>query len=100
MDFEIIDFSLERAKMLYPDLYNDYLILEIAFLYDRTVKEGSQVPVLDLAKELDWAPEEVGEVDLAAMDYKYLTNPKRGVIGAAITNKALRKLKLFGKHKV
>jgi hypothetical protein len=100
MDFEIIDFSLERAKMLYPDLYNDDLILEIAFLYDRTVKEGSQVPVLDLAKELDWAPEEVGEVVLAAMDYKYLTNPKRGVIGAAITNKALRKLKLFGKHKV
>jgi hypothetical protein len=100
MDFEIIDFSLERDKMLYPDLYNDDLILEIAFLCDRTVKEGSQVPVLDLAKELDWAPEEVGEVVLAAMDYKYLTNPKRGVIGAAITNKALRKLKLFGKHKV
>jgi hypothetical protein len=55
---------------------------------------------MDLAKELDWAPEEVGEVVLTAMDYKYLTNPKRGIIGATITNKALRKLKLFGKHKV
>ena len=58
------------------------------------------MPVVDLAKELDWAPEEVGEVVLTAMEYKYLTNPKRGVIGATITNKALRKLKLFGKHKV
>jgi|UniRef100_UPI00404B88CE hypothetical protein len=100
MDIEFFDFSLERAKMLYPDLYNDDLILEISFLYDRTVKAGSQVPVMDLAKELDWAPEEVGEVVLTAMDYKYLTNPKRGVVGATITNKALRKLKLFGKHKV
>jgi len=34
------------------------------------------------------------------MFFKYLTEPKRGVIGAKITNKALRKLKLFGKHKV
>lgn len=100
MDFEIIDFSLERAKMLYPDLDNHELILEIAFLYDRTVKEGSQVPVLDLAKVLDWAPEEVGDVVESAMFFKYLTEPKRGVIGAKITNKALRKLKLFGKHKV
>jgi hypothetical protein len=55
---------------------------------------------MDLANELDWAPEEVGEVVQTAMDYNYLTNPKRGVIGATITNKALRKLKLFGKHKV
>ena len=100
MDIDFFDFSLERAKMLYPDLYNDDLILEISFLYDRTVKAGSQVPVVDLAKELDWAPEEVGEVVLTAMEYKYLTNPKRGVIGATITNKALRKLKLSGKHKV
>ena len=58
------------------------------------------MPVVDLAKELDWAPEEVGEVVLTAMECKYLTNPKRGVIGATITNKALRKLKLSGKHKV
>ena len=100
MDIEFFDFSLERAKMLYPDLDSDELTLEIAFLYDRKVKEGSQVPVLDLAKELEWAPEEVGDVVLTAMDYKYLTNPKRGVIGATITNKALRKLKLVGKHKV
>ena len=50
MDIEFFDFSLERAKMLYPDLYNDDLILEISFLYDRTVKAGSQVPVMDLAK--------------------------------------------------
>jgi len=100
MDIEFFDFSIERAKMLYPDLDNDALVLEIAFLYDRTVKEGSQTPVIDLAKKLDWAPEEVGEVVLHAMDYKYLTNPKPGVIGATITNKALRKLKLVGKHKV
>ena len=100
MDTEFFDFSIERTKMLYPDLDNDELILEIAFLYDRKVKEGSQIPIIDLAKELDWAPEEVGEVVLHAMDCKYLTNPKRGVIGATITNKALRKLKLVGKHKV
>lgn len=100
MNIEFFDFSIERAKMLYPDLDNDELILEIAFLYDRTVKEGSQVPVLDLAKELEWAPEEVGDAVESAMILKYLTEPKRGVIGAKITNKALKKLKLFGKHKV
>jgi hypothetical protein len=99
MDYQDIDFSIERAKMLYPDLDNNDLILEIAFLYDRTVKAGSQVPVIDLAKELDWAPEEVGDLVLSAMDLKYLTNPKRGVIGALITNKALKQLKLFGKTK-
>lgn len=76
----------------------DYL-LEISWLYDRIVKSGSQIPVIDLAYELVLAEEFIGECVSTAMDIGFLTAPKRGTFGGKITPKALRKLKQVGKHK-
>lgn len=68
-------------------------LLKISGLYDRIVKSGSQIPVIDLAYELTLAEEFVGECVSTAMDNGLLTNPKRGIFGGTITAKALRNLK-------
>jgi len=75
----------------------DYL-LEISWLYDRIVKSGSQIPVIDLAYELVLPEEFVGECVTTAMDNGLITNPKRGRFGGVITPKGLRMLKQVGKH--
>jgi hypothetical protein len=46
-------------------------LLEISWLYDRIVKSGSQIPVIDLAFELVLAEEFVS----TAMENGLLTNP-------------------------
>jgi hypothetical protein len=74
----------------------DYL-LEISWLYDRIVKSGSQIPVIDLAYELVLPEEFVGECVSTAMDIGFLNAPKRGTFGGKITPKALRKLKQVGR---
>ncbi len=76
----------------------DYL-LEISWLYDRIVKSGSQIPVIDLAYELVLPEEFVGECVSTAMENGLLTNPKRGSFGGTITSKALKMLKQVGKHR-
>ena len=76
----------------------DYL-LEISWLYDRIVKSGSQIPVIDLAYELVLSEEFIGECVTTAMDEGLLTNPKRGIFGGVITPKGLRMLKQVGKNK-
>ena len=47
-----MDFALERARILAPDSDSDEYLLEIAWLYNRVVLTGSQIPVIDLAYEL------------------------------------------------
>jgi len=47
-----IDFALERARALTPNSESVEYLLEIAWLYDRIVKSGSQTPVPDLTYEL------------------------------------------------
>jgi hypothetical protein len=72
-------------------------LLEISWLYDRIVKSGSHIPVIDLAYELVLAEEFVGDCVSTAMENGFLANPKRGSFGGAITLKALKMLKLVGK---
>ena len=94
-----MDFSLERARTLQPDIDSEAWLLEIAWLYNRVVETGSQIPVIDLAYELVLPEEFVGECVSYAMDLGFLTAPKRGTFGGVITPKALRKLKQVGQHK-
>jgi hypothetical protein len=92
-----MDFALERARSMTPNSMDWDYLLEISWLYDRIVKSGSQIPVIDLAYELVLAEEFVGECVSTAMDIGFLTAPKRGTFGGKITPKALRTLKQFGK---
>lgn len=94
-----MDFSLERARSLEPDIESEEWLLEIAWLYNRVVETGSQIPVIDLAYELVLSEEFVGECVSTAMDIGFLTAPKRGTFGGVITPKALRRLKQVGKHR-
>jgi len=82
-----------------PDSSDQEYLLEISWLYDRIVKSGSQIPVIDLAYELVLAEDLVGQCVTTAMDDGLLTNPKRGSFGGSITPKALKLLKQAGKHK-
>jgi hypothetical protein len=91
-----MDFALERARSMTPDSDDWDYLLEISWLYDRIVKSGSEIPVIDLAYELVLAEEFVGECVSTAMDIGFLTAPKRGTFGGKITPKALRKLKQVG----
>ncbi len=94
-----MDFSLERARSLTPDSDSEEYLLEISWLYNRVVLTGSQIPVIDLAYELVLPEEFVGECVSTAMDWGFLTAPKRGTFGGTITPKALKKLKQVGRHK-
>ena len=94
-----MDFALERARSMTPDSDDWDYLLEISWLYDRIVKSGSQIPVIDLAFELVLAEDFVGECVTTAMDEGLLTNPKRGTFGGTITPKALKMLKQVGRHK-
>ena len=94
-----MDFALERARSMTPDSDDRDYLLEISWLYDRIVKSGSQIPVIDLAYELVLAEEFVGECVSTAMENGLLTNPKRGSFGGTITPKALKMLKQVGKHR-
>jgi hypothetical protein len=94
-----MDFALERARNLAPDSDSDEYLLEIAWRYDRIVKSGSHIPVIDLAYELVLAEEFIGECVTTAMDEGLLTNPKRERFGGTLTPKALKMLKQVGKLK-
>jgi hypothetical protein len=94
-----MDFALERARSMTPDSDDWDYLLEISWLYDRIVKSGSQIPVIDLAYELVLAEEFVGESVSTAMEIGFLTTPKRGTFGGKITPKALRELKQVGRGK-
>lgn len=94
-----MDFALERARALKPDSDDEGYLLEIAWLYNRIVLTGSQIPVIDLAYELVLPQEFIGECVSSAMEIGLLTAPKRGTFGGTMTPKALRKLKQVGKHK-
>jgi hypothetical protein len=70
--------------------------LEISWLYDRIVKSGSQIPVIDLAYELALSVDIVGDCVSTAMENSLLTNPERGSFGGTITKKALKMLNQSG----
>ena len=92
-----MDFALERARTLTPDSDSEEYLLEIAWLYNRVVLTGSQIPVIDLAYELVLPEEFIGECVSTAMEIDFLTTPKRGTFGGKMTSKALRRLGQAGK---
>lgn len=94
-----IDFALERIRGLQPDSNSEEFLLEIAWLYDRIVRAGSTVPVVDLAYELVMPLEFVGECVSTAMDLRFICLPKKGSNGGLISQKALRRLKQIGNHR-
>ena len=94
-----MDFALERARTLTPDSDSEEYLLEIAWLYNRVVLTGSQIPVIDLAYELVLPEEFIGECVSTAMEIGFLTTPKRGTFGGKITQEALRELRQVVKHK-
>jgi len=85
-----IDFALERIRGLEPDANSEEYLVEIAWLYDRVVRSGSTVPVIDLAYEL------VMPIDF--VEARLICAPKKGSNGGLISKKALRKLKQVGNH--
>jgi len=95
-----LDFALMRARALTPNQESEEYLLEIAYLYDRIVRAGSLSPVHDLSLELVQPFDFIADCVSSAMHHRYLKNPVRGSNGGEISQIALRKLKLRGKHLV
>jgi hypothetical protein len=93
-----IDFALERIRGLEPDADSEVYLIEIAWLYDRIVRSGSTVPVIDLAYELVMPIDFVADCVSTAMDMRFICLPKKGSNGGLISQKALRRLKQVGNH--
>lgn len=94
-----LDFALERIRSLSPSSDDEAYLLEISWLYDRIVKTGSVIPVIDLAYELVLSENFIGECVSTAMEEGFLKTPKKGTNGGEISQKALRRLKQIGQHK-
>ena len=94
-----MDFALERARNLAPDSDSDEYLLEIAWLYNRVVLTGSQIPVIDLAYELVLPEAFIGECVSTAIEIGFHTTPKRGTFGGKITLRALTMLRQVRKFK-
>jgi hypothetical protein len=92
------DFALERIRGLEPDANSEEYLIEIAWLYDRVVRSGSTVPVIDLAYELVMPIDFVADCVSTAMEARLICAPKKGSNGGLISKKALRKLKQVGNH--
>ncbi len=80
-----MDFAIERARSINPGSDDRDNLLEISWLYDRIVKSGSQISVIDLAYELVLPEEFVGECVSTATHIGYLAAPKRETFGRKIT---------------
>jgi hypothetical protein len=95
-----IDFALERIKSLNQDSESEEYLLEISWLYNRIVENGSAEPVIDLAFELVMPKDFVGECVSNAMEMGLIKAPKKNSNGGLISQKALRKLRQIGKQSV
>ena len=88
-----IEFSISRLRILWGKGVTPEFLAEIAFLYDHLVKSGSREPVIDLGMKVIVPFDEVGEIVRYAMSNGYISAPKRGTFGGAITRKSLKILK-------
>jgi hypothetical protein len=87
-----VEFSVQRIHMLMDDRQAPAFLAEIAFLYDHIVQTGTHEPVIDLGMKLMIPFDQVGDMVVDAMSYGYISAPKRGTWGGAITQKALKVL--------
>ena len=87
-----IDFTVARIKSMWGSRVTPEFLAEIAFLYDHIVRTGTKEPVIDLGMKLMIPFDQVGQMVVDAMSLGYLTAPRRGTWGGAITQKALKVL--------
>jgi hypothetical protein len=88
-----IEFSVSRLRILWGgDWDQPEFLAEVAYLYDQIVRTGTHEPIIDMGMKLIIPFEEVGEAVSNAMAWRYLTAPKPGTWGGAMTNKARREL--------
>jgi hypothetical protein len=88
-----IEFSISRLRQIWDmDRDQPEFLAEVAYLYDQIVQTGTHEPIIEMGMKLMIPFEEVGTAVSSAMEWKYLTPPKRGSNGGTITNKARKVL--------
>jgi hypothetical protein len=88
-----IEFSVSRLRQIWDmDRDQPEFLAEVAYLYDQIVQTGTHEPIIEMGMKLMIPFEEVGTAVSNAMDWKYITAPKRGTFGGTITNKARKVL--------
>ena len=88
-----IQFSVTRLRLIWELNWDTpEFLAEIAYLYDQIVQTGTHEPIIDMGMKLMIPFEEVGAAVSNAMDWKYISAPKRGTWGGRITNRALKVL--------
>jgi hypothetical protein len=88
-----IEFSVERLRRIWThDNDSPEFLAEVAYLYDQIVKSGSHEPIIDMGMKLIIPFEYVGSAVATAMSLGYISSPKRGTWGGAITNKSRKVL--------
>ena len=88
-----IEFSVSRLRQIWDmDRDQPEFLAEVAYLYDQIVQTGTHEPIIEMGMKLMIPFEEVGTAVSSAMEWKYLTPPKRGSNGGTITNKARKVL--------
>ena len=94
-----MDFTVERIKLLQDAPITDSgLFAEMAFLYDREVKDNRAEPIKHLAHILNWDEETVGEIVSGAIENGFLIKDKVNKGQWKIAQKTLRIIKLKGKQ--
>lgn len=88
-----IEFSVIRLRALWLGNWDaPEFLAEVAYLYDQIVLTGTHEPIIDMGMKLMIPFAEVGSAVENAMEWKYITAPKRGSWGGAMTNKARKVL--------
>ena len=94
-----MDFTLERIKMLADRATTDNeLLIEIAYLYNREIKNDSEQPIKKLASLLEWDLSAVANCVTNAIEEQYLVRNRDEKGTWKISTKALRALHLKGKQ--
>ena len=94
-----MDFTVERIKLLQDaPITEPNLFAEMAFLYDREVKENREEPIKHLALILNWDEETVGEIVSGAIENGFLIKHRDKKGQWKIAQKTLRIFKLVGEH--
>ena len=74
-------------------MFDPQLLAEIAFLYDREVKENRKNPIQRLAELLEWDKYTVGEMVASAIQKQYLISDRTLKGQWKISEKALKVIK-------
>jgi hypothetical protein len=96
-----MDFTLERIKYLSEQpRTSPELLLEVAYLYNREIKNDSEQPIKKLAAILNWEAQTVALCVSKAIEEQFLIRNRDKDGTWKISVKALRALHLKGKQTV